>query len=151
MTILCGDLQDDWEKILEDDPKGYVFPDLGESCVPGILPGVETELECRKAAKSSNSDPGLAKGTFIKTRGPGTDLPMGCIWDNTIPNNPYIYWNPDGVAISRNRKIRPICRAGSKSDSSMNITLSHSKTQNEAPNILTVSYTHLTLPTILRV
>lgn len=136
VTILCGDLQDDWEKILEGDPKGYVFPEVGASCVPGVLPGIESEQECRRAAKSSDSGPGLAKGRFIKTRGPGTDLPRGCIWDNTIPNNPCIYWNPNGVARSRDRKIRPICRAGSNSDSSMNITLSHTKTQNEAPNIL---------------
>ena len=49
------------------------------------------------------------KFKFMKVNGTGVDLPYGCILDKTNPVTSYVYWNPNGVAISADPQIREIC------------------------------------------
>ena len=48
---------------------------------------------------------------YVKTKGHGVDLPFGCISDKTNVGleNHYVYWNPNGSAISKDPSIREIC------------------------------------------
>ena len=41
--------------------------------------------------------------------GDGTDLPFGCISDRTKSGIHSIFWNPNGLAISADPKVRQIC------------------------------------------
>ena len=43
--------------------------------------------------------------------GDGTDLPFGCISDRSTFGIHSIFWNPKGIAITADSKIRQICLA----------------------------------------
>ena len=60
-------------------------------------------MECKNAGKE------ILDAVYIETEGDGYDLPYGCIWDATRPEKYFSYWNPNGVVISRDPKIRQIC------------------------------------------
>ena len=73
----------------------------------------ETKV-CQEAAS-------LAKVEFLTAEnihGDGGDLPYGCISDKVTPGFHYIYWNPNGVAISGDPNIRQICQEQDTSPSS---------------------------------
>ena len=64
---------------------------------------IDKESICISSANQVN------KFKFMRGNGTGVDLPYGCILDKTNPETPYIYWNPNGVAISADPQIREIC------------------------------------------
>ena len=54
--------------------------------------------------------------TYVNLTGEGHDLPYGCILD-TLPRPDangmnWLYWNPGGLASSRDKNIRQICFSG---------------------------------------
>ena len=51
----------------------------------------------------------FSKIEFMVGNGTGVDLPKGCILDKTNEEHHYVFWNPNGVAISEDPKIREIC------------------------------------------
>ena len=53
---------------------------------------------------------------YVNMTGDGHDLPYGCILDTlsyySTNGSGRIYWNPQGVAIPRDKNIRQICASG---------------------------------------
>ena len=85
---------------------GYRVSDLGGAC-PN-----DTRLISKGACRATVVSPEF----FINDpMGPGHDLPAGCIGDAVAPpHNPVVYWNPEGVAISNDPKLREICKDHSR-------------------------------------
>ena len=85
---------------------GYRVSDLGEAC-PNV-----TRIISKGACRATVVSPEF----FIHDpMGPGHDLPAGCIGDAVAPpHNPVVYWNPEGVAISNDPKLREICKDHSR-------------------------------------
>ena len=59
---------------------------------------------------------GFEGASYVNLTGDGHDLPYGCILE-TLPHpsedrSHWIYWNPMGVAISKDEHIRQICHSG---------------------------------------
>ena len=48
--------------------------------------------------------------TFENKTGEGIDLPSGCISDRSNPGIHYVFWNPKGVAISSDTRVRSVCK-----------------------------------------
>ena len=62
--------------------------------------------ECYTAAN-------LAKSTLLTSEnktGQGIDLPSGCISDRSNLGIHYVFWNPKGVALSSDSRVRSICK-----------------------------------------
>ena len=57
-----------------------------------------------KSMKSTSKN-----STYVHVIGSGVDLPFGCISDK-VSNEHYVYWNPNGSAISNDPNLRSICR-----------------------------------------
>ena len=89
---------------------GYKVSDLGEAC-PN-----DTRIISKAACRATVVSPEF----FINDpMGSGHDLPAGCIGDAVAPpHNPVVYWNPGGVAISNDPKLREICKDHSRGGSS---------------------------------
>ena len=81
-------------------------------------------LSCRNPVNETNvcqEAADLAKIEFLTAEdieGNGADLPYGCISDKVTPGFHYMYWNPNGVAISADPNIRQICQGKDISPSS---------------------------------
>ena len=71
---------------------------------------VNSKNKCKEAAKFINSEKNV---TFTKAIGKGHDLPDGCIFYTKMINSwmkkQYIFWNPNGVALSFDDKIQQVC------------------------------------------
>ena len=78
----------------------FFFSRVGKVCENHI----KTEMVCRESALQ-------LKEEYVKTKGHGVDLPFGCILDKTNVGleDHYVYWNPNGSAISKDPNIREIC------------------------------------------
>ena len=54
--------------------------------------------------------------SYVNLTGEGHDLPYGCILEtlphDTVHLSPRIYWNPEGVAVSNDERIRQVCLSG---------------------------------------
>ena len=75
---------------------------------------VNETKKCQEAAS-------LAKIEFLTAEnieGNLADLPNGCISDKVTPGFHYMYWNPNGSAISGDPNIRQICQEQDTSPSS---------------------------------
>ena len=93
---------------MEDGSECFKLSKAGESCTYPIFDG----HVCKMVA-----DAKIFKGSsYVNMSGNGHDLPYGCILDNLPRHNandlPWLYWNPEGVAISRDENIRQICLSG---------------------------------------
>ena len=77
----------------------YRLSPVGEFCTVKV----KTEDACHEAGIE------LLNATYVEAAGDGHDLPCGCIWDAVTPDKYFTYWNPKGVTISRDPKIRQIC------------------------------------------
>ena len=71
---------------------------------------VNSKNKCKEAAKFINSKKNV---TFTKATGKGHDLPYGCIFYTKMINSwqaqHYIFWNPNGAALSFDDKIQQVC------------------------------------------
>ena len=61
---------------------------------------MSSDIECKYASQ-------IIDATYVVSEGNGHDLPVGCL----LNDENLIYWNPKGVAISADEKIRQICQA----------------------------------------
>ena len=90
----------------------YDIGELGKRCGEsklGALRAIQSLQECQKAQNMLQMhDEYFKDSTFVHALGNGTDLPFGCISDK-VSNKHYIYWNPEGMAISQDPNIRTIC------------------------------------------
>ena len=90
----------------------YGIGELGKRCgesMLGALRAIQSLQECQKAQNMLQmQDECFKDSTFVHALGNGTDLPFGCISDK-VSNKHYIYWNPEGMAISQDPNIRTIC------------------------------------------
>ena len=87
--------------------RGNKFADLGTTCANTVgYTSVASKPQCQAIAKPPNVD-----AFYDNMRGKGHDLPKGCVADALSLNtaNPIVYWNPEGVATSNDKKIREIC------------------------------------------
>ena len=73
---------------------------------------------CKKAAAvlANTLQQGLLLSKFVEVSGNGYDLPNGCIAELEkhesgygFGNLSYVYWNPNGVALSADGHIRTVC------------------------------------------
>ena len=93
---------------MEDGSECFKLSKVGKSCIYPISDGVV----CKKVAEAK-----IFKGsTYVNLTGKGHDLPYGCILD-TLPRPQanglsWLYWNPGGVAISRDKNVQQICFSG---------------------------------------
>ena len=78
----------------------YYLSDLGKKCSNHLSNPVISDLECKYASE-------IIGATYVVSEGNGHDLPFGCL----LSDENLIYWNPRGVAISADKKIRQICQA----------------------------------------
>ena len=66
--------------------------------------------ECKLAQEYlKKTDVTFKDATFVHASGDGADLPFGCISD-MVSQKHYVYWNPDGTAISSDPKLTQICK-----------------------------------------
>ena len=90
----------------------YGIGELGKRCREsnrGTLRTIESLKECQKAHNRMRMyEEYFDDSTFVHPLGNGTDLPFGCISDR-VSSKHYIYWNPEGTAISHDPNIRTIC------------------------------------------
>ena len=91
----------------------YGTGELGKLCDDsklGALDTIKTLPECENAHTILKKYEIYFKdSTFVSTLGNGTDLPFGCISDNTSYQH-YVYWNPEGKVISNDPNLRQICK-----------------------------------------
>ena len=91
----------------------YGTAELGKRCGEsklGALLDIESPHECQTAQNTlQNYDEYFKDSTYVQVMGNGADLPFGCISDK-VSNEHYVYWNPDGSAISNDPNLRVICR-----------------------------------------
>ena len=78
------------------DPLCYHLSNLGEKCKYPVL----SDIECKYASQ-------IIGATYVMSEGNGHDLPFGCL----LNDENLMYWNPRGIAISADKKIRQICQA----------------------------------------
>ena len=64
---------------------------------------VSSIRECKKAVNF------LSKAVYVDGTGMGHDLPYGCIAHNTISQQIVLYWNPNGVTVSKDPNVRQVC------------------------------------------
>lgn len=90
----------------------YGIGELGKRCGEsqlGAYSDIESLQECQQAQHMLQMYEEYFKdSTFVHALGNGTDLPFGCISDR-VSNKHYVYWNPEGTAISNDPNIRTIC------------------------------------------
>ena len=58
---------------------------------------INSEKECQRAANNfriADKNTAAAYSTLKQNR---NDLPKGCIFDEMIPLQPHVYWNPNGT------------------------------------------------------
>ena len=77
----------------------YVLAAQGKLCYNAV----KSEENCKKATEDFND------ATYKVAQGQGYDLPYGCISDKSTIGKHNVYWNPNGVALSNDSNIRPIC------------------------------------------
>ena len=92
----------------------YSLSGSGKPCENPI-----TDLKhCKEAANvlANTAQQGLVLNKFVEVSGNGYDLPYGCIAELKkhergygFGNLSYVYWNPNGVALSADGHIRTIC------------------------------------------
>ena len=79
---------------------------------------IKDENHCKKAATylANSRQQGVFSSKFVEASGNGYDLPYGCIaeledhdYGNGYGNLSYVYWNPNGVAMSADGHIREVC------------------------------------------
>ena len=78
----------------------YYLSDLGKKCSDHLSNPVISDVECKYASE-------IIGATYVVSEGNGYDLPFGCL----LSDENLIYWNPNGVAISADKKLRQICQA----------------------------------------
>ena len=87
----------------------YSLSTVGRPCHNPIV----NEARCRKAARVINKGWDHSKDLrFVQPSGNGYDLPKGCIMEMNpaYPAFPrFVYWNPNGVALSNDPSFRTIC------------------------------------------
>ena len=85
----------------------YTLSHPGKPCITPV----DNKKSCIKASMSLNvSNPfDFNNIMYVKKRGEGKELPKGCVIDGLDTNVTYVYWNPEGVALSADRRIRQIC------------------------------------------
>ena len=79
----------------------YSLSPVGISC----RNPVNNSLSCTSAGNEAN----LYDQPSGDHSGNGTDLPFGCISARTTSGAHSIFWNPNGMAISDDPKVRQIC------------------------------------------
>ena len=93
---------------MSDGSVCFGLSNVGELCEKPI-PDVTV---CKMVAESKV----IERSSFENLTGDGHDLPYGCILDTLHFHSSHglqkIYWNPKGVAISRDENIRQICLSG---------------------------------------
>ena len=72
---------------------------MGKLCKNPVM----NSTDCSRAANV------LTGSTSVNGNGMGYDLPYGCISYKISPKKDLIFWNPLGVAISEDPKIRQVC------------------------------------------
>ena len=91
----------------------YGTGEIGKLCDDsklGVLDTIKSLPECKNAHKILKKyDIHFKDSTFVSATGNGTDLPFGCISDS-ISYKHYVYWNPEGKAISNDPNLRQICK-----------------------------------------
>ena len=91
---------------------GYGIGEFGKLCGKSnfdALRAIESLQECQQAQNMLQIyEEYFNDSTFVYALGNGTDLPFGCISDR-VSNSHYVYWNPEGTAISHDPNIRTIC------------------------------------------
>ena len=77
------------------------------------LYSIVEENQCYLAFKELIKHPANENNVmYAETKGDGYDLPNGCIWDALdfkSKNLAYVYWNPDGNAVSEDPEIAEVC------------------------------------------
>ena len=73
---------------------------------------IKNQKECKMAyLKLNKTHRHFKNSKFVNASGNGNDLPFGCIWDNVSPGNEKrVYMNSDGKTISKDPKLRAICK-----------------------------------------
>ena len=93
---------------MKDGTSCYKLSNVGES----FREPISDDTDCKMIANAGV----LESSSYMKLTGDGHDLPYGCILE-TFSNDtghlfPRIYWNPEGVAVSNDERIRQLCLAG---------------------------------------
>ena len=93
---------------MEDGSECFKLSKVGKSCIYPISDG----MVCKMVAEAK-----IFKGsTYVNMTGEGHDMPYGCILDTLYRPHAnglnWLYWNPGGVAISRDKNVRQICFSG---------------------------------------
>ena len=93
---------------MSDNSACFKLSNVGELCENPI----SDVTVCKMVAESKV----IERSSFENLTGDGHDLPYGCILDTLHFHSSHglqkIYWNPKGVAISRDENIRQICLSG---------------------------------------
>ena len=115
-----------WSKMNELFIGRQLFPDGifcmrdGSACfkLSNVIPDIQCEIPisnvdvCKMIGESNVFE----RSSYQNLTGDGHDLPYGCILDTLHFHSSHglqkIYWNPKGVAISRDKNIRQICFSG---------------------------------------
>ena len=91
----------------------YGAAELGKGCGDSkfdALIDIKSAQECQDAQNTLQKyEEYFKNSTYVHALGNGADLPFGCISDK-VSYKHYVYWNPDGSAISNDPNIRAICK-----------------------------------------
>ena len=85
-------------------PNRFFLAMPGQSCYTPV----KTRIDCKRASKEFEG------AIYVTAQGDGHDLPRGCIYDKSHGAMHFIFWNPDGVALSNDPDICQVCNPSSK-------------------------------------
>ena len=93
---------------MKDGSACFKLSNVGGKCREPI----SDDTNCKMMANAE----GFEGASYVNLTGDGHDLPYGCILE-TLPHDtahllPRIYWNPKGVAVSNDERIRQVCLSG---------------------------------------
>ena len=93
---------------MKDGSACFKLSNVGGKCREPIT----DDTDCKMIANAE----GFEGASYVNLTGDGHDLPYGCILE-TLPHDtahllPRIYWNPEGVAVSNDERIRQVCLSG---------------------------------------
>ena len=87
----------------------YGTGEIGKLCddsKQGALEAIKSLPECKNAQKLLKKyEMYFKESIFVSALGNGTDMPFGCISDNTSYQH-YVYWNSEGKAISNDPQLK---------------------------------------------
>ena len=85
----------------------FTLSDLGKACITPV----DNAFDCSNAYFYFNMPNRIgSKLQFVSNmKGNGRSLPKGCVIDSVETDDIYVYWNPKGVALSSDVRIKQVC------------------------------------------